>query len=341
MGGVLDNTSDSEPRLVQAPSTSDAGAVLVRIFGWSMLAFLAVFLCNNVLIFWFGWPGAFSVTANTASARSWAQTGFYMAAILLAVVYVFRNRDRSLRRESAQISDFNTFLVRAAFWAVLIVGLVDTGLSVLRATELLDDVVGQALASKLVISKFRGTYVHMPLIAFSIVIAACTRTLGFIWLGIMIVIVELAIVMFRFVFSYEQAFMGDLVRFWYSALFLFACAHTLREDGHVRVDVLYTSFTSKTKGFVNAVGTILFGMPMCWVILVIGTSTKASVIVGALLSFETTGIGYGLMVKYLMAVFLGLFAISMLIQFVSYLFDAVADWRDEPDDLYQTEQFAK
>ena len=30
--------------------------------------------------------------------------------------------------------------------------------------------------------------------------------------------------------------MGDLVRFWYAALF-FASAYTLKEDGHVRVDV--------------------------------------------------------------------------------------------------------
>jgi hypothetical protein len=35
-------------------------------------------------------------------------------------------------------------------------------------------------------------------------------------------------------------------------------------------------------------------------------------------------------IKYQMAVFIGLFAITMLIQFVSYYFDAVADRRDEP-----------
>jgi len=38
------------------------------------------------------------------------------------------------------------------------------------------------------------------------------------------------IVISRFIFSYEQAFMADLVRFWYGALFLFASAYTLLED---------------------------------------------------------------------------------------------------------------
>ena len=65
------------------------------------------------------------------------------------------------------------------------------------------------------------------------------KTLGFPWLALLIVVAELAIVITRFVFSYEQAFMGDLVRFWYAALFLFASAYTLYEEGHVRVDVFY------------------------------------------------------------------------------------------------------
>ena len=58
----------------------------------------------------------------------------------------------------------------------------------------------------------------------------------------MIVLGELLIVIARFIFSYEQAFMGDLVRFWYAALFLFSSAYTLVHDGHVRVDIIYASF---------------------------------------------------------------------------------------------------
>jgi lipopolysaccharide export LptBFGC system permease protein LptF len=35
-------------------------------------------------------------------------------------------------------------------------------------------------------------------------------------------------------------------------------------------------------------------------------------------------------VKYMMAGFLAVFAISMMIQFVAYLMDAIADYRGEP-----------
>ena len=67
---------------------------------------------------------------------------------------------------------------------------------------------------------------------------------------------RVAIVISRFIFSYEQSFMGDLVRYWYAALFLFASAYTLYEDGHVRVDVFYASMKNKTKSFINAFGSI-------------------------------------------------------------------------------------
>ncbi|MFC3117419.1 TRAP transporter small permease subunit [Jhaorihella thermophila] len=91
-------------------------------------------------------------------------------------------------------------------------------------------------------ARWVGPYVHIPLVGAAFVIALFSRTLGFPWLALLIVVAELAIVISRFVFSYEQALMGDLVRYWYAALFLFASAYTLFDDGHVRVDVLYSGF---------------------------------------------------------------------------------------------------
>lgn len=327
---AVDGTTGTDHSPTRHLPGSDSGVVIVRIFGWSTLTFLTVFLFNNFLTFWLGWPGAFSVNSDTSYARSWVQIGLYAVAIVFALFHVLRNRERSLRTESQQIFNFNSFLTRAAFWAVLLIGLVDVSLSFLRGEELLDDLVGKELAWNLTRAEIRGTYVHMPLIALSIVIAAITRSIGVIWLALLIVIAELLIVMSRFVFSYEQVYMTDLVRFWYAALFLFGCAYTLREEGHIRVDVFYSGFTLKTKGLINALGTLLFGMPFCWLILVVGMSGKTGVINSALLGFEIEGLGDGMYVLYLMTVFMGIFAISMLIEFVGFFFDAVADYRQVP-----------
>lgn len=309
--------------------------MLVRLFSWMMLAVLAAFLINNYLNFWQGFPGAgaaFGAQAHGggALAFAWLQVGLYALGIIVAALYVTRRKDVPLREDSKRINSINTFIIRAAFWAVLIVGCVDLVISFLRVEGLLETMFGHELASDLGRSQYRGPYVHMPLIALSVLIAAFTRTLGFPWLALLVVVAELLIVVGRFIFSYEQAFMADLVRFWYAALFLFASAYTLLEEGHVRVDVFYSGFKSQTKGYVNAIGSILLGMTFCWTILIIGMAGRNNIINSPLLSYEVTQAGFGLFVKYLMAGFLAVFAATMLIQFVSYLLDAVADIREEP-----------
>lgn len=309
---------------------SAAGTLAVRIFGWATLTVLAAFLLNDFLTYWLGWPGTFGIDSGGSNVRSLAQAGLYAAAIVFAAIYVLRSRERSLRADRDHVFRINSFLIRAAFWAVLLIGLVDVSLAFLRGEDLLESLVGKQLAFSLTRPEIRGAYVHMPLIAASIVIAAVTRSIGIVWLALLVVVAELLIVMFRFVFSYEQLYMTDLVRFWYAALFLFGCAYTLRGEGHVRVDVLYAYFTPRTKGLVNAIGTALLGMPFCWLILVFGMSGKRGVINSALLTYEIEGLGDGMYILYLMTVFMGMFAITMLIEFVGFLFDAAADWRQEP-----------
>ena len=98
--------------------------------------------------------------------------------------------------------------------------------------------------------------------------------------------------------------MGDLVRFWYGALFLFSSAYTLVHEGHVRVDVLYANFTEKSKAYTNIFGSIFLGIPLCWVVLIRGCWHETSPFNLALLNFEVTQQGFGMYVKYLMSGFL-------------------------------------
>lgn len=308
----------------------DAGTIMVRIFGWAMLGILAAFLFNDYLTYWLGWPGPVGTAAGASGPRAWAQSALYAGAVLAAVVHVLRSRGRGLRADRDRIFRINSFLIRAAFWSVLLIGIVDVALAFLRGEELLDGVFGKALAFDLTRAEIRGAYVHMPLVAVGIVVAALTRSIGVTWLALLIVVAELLIVMFRFVFSYEQLYMTDLLRFWYAALFLFGCAYTLRQEGHVRVDVLYANLTARKRGLINALGTLLLGMPFCWLILVVGTSGRTGVINNSLLTYEIEGLGDGLYILYLMTVFMAGFAISLLIEFVSFLLDAVADFRGEP-----------
>ncbi|MFK7995036.1 MAG: TRAP transporter small permease subunit [Granulosicoccus sp.] len=305
-------------------------ALITRLFGWATLATLCTYLLNNYLSISQGFPGVTGLVSGNFTLLALVQAGIYIAGFVVAAYYVLERTDRPLRDDAATITRFNTYLIRGCFWAVLLVGLADMSISFLRVQDLLGNVVSADMVKELGRSSFRGLYVHYPLIAAGFFIALFTRTLGFHWLALLIVAAELAIVITRFIFSYEQAFMGDLVRFWYAALFLFASAYTLLNEGHVRVDVFYAGLSRRAKGRVNAIGAILFGMALCWTILVIGLKGKASIIYGPMASFEVSQSGFGMYTKYLMAGYLGVFAITMLIQFVSQLFEAYADVRNDP-----------
>lgn len=311
-----------------------APAPMIRMFGWFMLAAMAAFLINVVLTFWFGLPGIGSLfgwaSNGPPNGWMWLQIALYVMIPVAACLQVLRTPGRALRTDAKTISDVNAFLIRAAFWVVLLVGLTDAVVSFLRVEGFLPALVGDEMTLNLGRSQFRGLYVHMPVALVGVIIATFNRSLGFMWLALLVVVAELLIVFSRFILSYEQAFMGDLVRFWYAALFLFGSAHTLLEDGHVRVDVLYAGFTRRSQGRVNAMGSILLGMTLCWTILLIGMWGKSSVIIAPILVFETTQTGFGMYIKYFMAGFLGVFAVSMMLQFVSSLFSSAADARGDP-----------
>ena len=204
------------------------------------------------------------------------------------------------------------------------VGLVDLVISFLVSEKAILDTLPKGLAQLFLQPKSRILYVHLPLTIFSFIYSIKNKSIGFIWLALLVVFAEALIVISRFVFSYEQAFMGDLVRYWYAALFLFGSAYTLLKDGHVRVDILYVNFKEKNKAIANIFGSIFFGMPICFLILYSGIGSKTGIINAPILSFEISQQAQaGLYLKYMMASFLTIFALSMIIQFSSLILDNI------------------
>lgn len=321
-----DNSYSGQPDTGYKADFKDS---LSRYLSWAMLTFLIAFLINNALVHSQKWPGVKALFSSDVDWRAWAQLGIYLIALIVAWL-IIKSRQRSLRSDAASITAINTYIIRSLFWAVFFIGLADMAISFLRVEDLLGLVVDEQMAKDLGRPQFRGPMVHLPLLALGFLVGAVTRTLGFHWLALLIVIAELAIVITRFIFSYEQAFMGDLVRFWYAALFLFASAYTLLQEGHVRVDIFYSGMRSTRKGFVNSFGALFFGMTLCWTIIVIGLGGKSSIIYGPLANFEVSQSGFGMYTKYWMAGFLGVFAITMLLQFVAQFLESVADVRHQP-----------
>jgi len=295
-----------------------------RFLGWFFINMLIAFMINNILNLAYKIPFAIELITKN-ELLSLLPILIYLIAFGLSLFISYINLDKSYKWDSDLLHRFNLYFIRSCFWSVLLIGSIDVVIAFMRVEEVSNMLFDDYLVRALKKPSFVCTFIHIPLVFVSFVIGYFSKTLGFTWLALMIVCAELFIVITRFVFSYEQSFMGDLVRYWYAALFLFASAYTLFEDGHVRVDVFYANLKFKTKSIVNATGSILLGISTCIAILFVGFNGKQSIINSPILNFEITQTGsIGMFVKYQLAAFLGVFAISMLIQFISYYFSSLS-----------------
>ena len=288
-------------------------SILIRIFSYSILTLTLIFLINNVLTVWFDWPGVKKLFSHyeifgfkklneplegLAMSLSYIQLLFYFLSYVAVIMFVLKSLNQTLQTDSEILKKITAYIIRSSFWAVLIVGVADFLISFMVVEKLVEPIFGEQVKINLVKPAFRISYIHFPLI---------------------VVGSEFLIVVSRFIFQYEQAFQGDLVRFWYAALYLFASAYALIHEGHVRVDVLYANFSERKKAWTNAIGSLILGIPLCLIVIFLGMGGKASIINGPVISFEITQQGSnGLYLLYLMAVYLAVFAVTMLLQFTSY-----------------------
>ncbi|HEA53461.1 TRAP transporter small permease subunit [Marinobacter antarcticus] len=74
----------------------------------------------------------------------------------------------------------------------------------------------------------------------------------------------------RYAFNEVSIGMQEMEWHLYSIVFLLGIPYALRTDGHVRVDVLYSQWSDKTKAWINLAGALFFVVPFAWLIGIYG-----------------------------------------------------------------------
>jgi TRAP-type mannitol/chloroaromatic compound transport system permease small subunit len=87
------------------------------------------------------------------------------------------------------------------------------------------------------------------------------------WLCVAMIGVVFIDVVARYVFASGSIAMQELEWHLFAAMFLLGAAYTMRENANVRVDVFYGRMHARTKAVVDILGTLLFVIPMCTLIL--------------------------------------------------------------------------
>jgi TRAP-type mannitol/chloroaromatic compound transport system permease small subunit len=138
--------------------------------------------------------------------------------------------------------------------------------------------------------------------------AAIGRTVA--WLCLLVVLVQFAVVVLRYVFGLGSIWLTETIIYGHATLFMLASAWTLREGGHVRVDVFYADAGPRRRALVDLCGALLLLLPFMLVLLYFAIPY----IVRSWAILETSRETSGLPAVYLLKTLIPLFAVLMALQ---------------------------
>ena len=140
------------------------------------------------------------------------------------------------------------------------------------------------------------------------------------WCALAIVLIGFAVVLLRYVLGLGSIWLQESILYAHAALFLLAAAWTLKEGGHVRVDVFYASASPRVKAWIDLLGVLLLLLPFC--IAIIWFSWPYVARSWAILerSRETSG----LPLVFLLKTLIPLFALTLALQGISQAIKSIA-----------------
>ncbi|WP_300456154.1 TRAP transporter small permease subunit [Desulfobacula sp.] len=156
------------------------------------------------------------------------------------------------------------------------------------------------------------------------------------WIGSVIVtsavfffiLVIFSNVIMRYVFNTSFVFMAELEWHVFAFIFLVGAGYTLLHDGHVRVDIFYSTMDRKKQALINFLGVLFFLIPSCYVVL---TTTIPWVIVAY--EIGEVSIDGGIPARFLIKAALPVGYFLMLIQGLSLCVKSAFILLGKPLDL--------
>ena len=100
---------------------------------------------------------------------------------------------------------------------------------------------------------------------FEIITTRIARTV--MWAVILMACVQVSVVILRYVFGINFIWLQESMIYMHGALFLLSAGFVLLTDTHVRVDVFYREASPRRKALVDFLGTYIFLLPICLLII--------------------------------------------------------------------------
>jgi len=155
------------------------------------------------------------------------------------------------------------------------------------------------------------------------------------WCALAIVLIGFAVVLLRYALGIGSIWLQESILYAHAALFLLAAAWTLREGGHVRVDVFYAQASPRTRAWVDLCGALFLLLPFTLAIMVFALPYVERSWATLERSRETSGLPLVFLLKTLIPVFallLALQGVAQAVRAVAVLFPLPAQRGEGAED---------
>jgi TRAP-type mannitol/chloroaromatic compound transport system permease small subunit len=109
------------------------------------------------------------------------------------------------------------------------------------------------------------------LLAFSRLIDQLNERVGraVYWMVLAAVLVSSGNAVVRYLFAYSSNAWLELQWYLYTSFFLIGAGYTLLRNEHVRIDIIYSRLSPRTRAWIDVIGGIFFLLPMAVVIMIL------------------------------------------------------------------------
>lgn len=162
----------------------------------------------------------------------------------------------------------------------------------------------------------------MPIItALSARLDAYSETSGRLlaWLLPLLMLNTCAVVFLRYGLDQGATFMQELSTYLHATVFMLGAGYTLKRGGHVRVDIFYHRFSPRGQAWIDALGTLVFLLPLCGYVLLISWDF----VLHAWRIRESSGEPGGIPAVFLLKTLIPLMAVNLVLQGLSELLKAI------------------
>lgn len=92
---------------------------------------------------------------------------------------------------------------------------------------------------------------------------------GLLYILIVLIVLVFSTVFFRYVFNMSYIIIQEIIMYLHALIFMFGISYALKENSHVKIDILYNSLNKRTQRVISIAGLVSFILPTALFIIYI------------------------------------------------------------------------